>query len=79
MVKQQGAIVPLSHRLDTSLRLERPKHNCVCESASHVRMSEAGRHENVGSMRMHGVELKWYALHTVQQRSIELLGSRSSC
>ena len=59
MVKKQGAIAPLSHRLDTSLRVERPKHDWGCESAAQVRHSEASRQGKVGTMRMHGVELKW--------------------
>ena len=58
---------PLSHRLDTSSRVEQPKHDWGCESAAHVRKTEASRHESVGSMRMHGVEMKWYAPHAVQQ------------
>ena len=65
MVKKQGAIAPLSHRLDTSLRVDRPKQDWGCESAAHMGKTEASRHEYVGSMRMHGVELKWYAPHTV--------------
>ena len=66
-MKKQGAVAPLSHRLDTLSRVEQPKHDWGCESAAHVRMTEASRHECVGSMRMHGVELKWYVPHAKQQ------------
>ena len=60
-MKKQGAVAPLSHRLDTLSRVQQPRHDLGCESAAHVRKTEASRHECVGSMRIHGVELKWYA------------------
>ena len=66
-MKKQGAVAPLSHRLDTLSRVEQPKQNWGGESPAHVRMTEASRHECVGSMRMHGVEQKWYAPHAKQQ------------
>ena len=37
MVKSQGAIAPLEHRRDTSLRVEKPKHDKGRENAAHVR------------------------------------------
>ena len=61
--KKQGAVAPLSHRLDTLSRVEQPKQDWGGESAAHVRMTEASRHECIGGMRMHGGELKWYAPH----------------
>ena len=67
MVKQRGAIAPLEHRRDTSLRVEKPKHDKGCENAAHVRVLEASGHENVGGLCTHGVVLKRYAPHTVQQ------------
>ena len=67
MVKQRGAIAPLEHRRDTSLRVDKPKHDKRSENAAHVRVLEAGRHENVGGLCTHGVVLKRYAPHTVQQ------------
>ena len=36
MVKQRGAIAPLEHRRDTSLRVEKPKHDKGCGSALHA-------------------------------------------
>ena len=65
-MKKQGAVAPLNHKLDTLSRVEQPKQEWGCESAAHVRMTEASRHACVGSMRMHGVELKWYAPHAKQ-------------
>ena len=47
MVKQRGAIAPLEHRRDTSLRVEQPKHDKGCENAAHVRVMAASGHENV--------------------------------
>ena len=67
IVKQRGAIAPLEHRRDTSLRVEKPKHDKGSENAAHVRVLEASRHENVGGLCTHGVVLKMYAPHTVQQ------------
>ena len=67
MVKQRGGIAPLEHRRDRSLRVEKPKHDKGCENAAHVRALEAGEHENVGGLCTHGVVLKRYAPHTVQQ------------
>ena len=58
VVKKQGAVAPLSHRLDTLSSVERPKHDWVCESAAQVRQLEATGQGKVGSMRMHGVEQK---------------------
>ena len=58
MVKKQGAVAPLSHRLDTSSCVERPKHDWGCESAAQVRQLEASGQGKVGCMRMHGVEQK---------------------
>ena len=48
----------LSHRLDTSSRVERPNHDWGCESAAQVRQLEASGQGTVGSMRMHGIEQK---------------------
>ena len=48
MKKKQGAVAPLSHRLDTLSRVEQPKHDWGCESAAHVRKTEASRQECVG-------------------------------
>ena len=67
MVKQRGAIAPLEHRRDTSSRVAKPKHDKGSENAAHVRVLEASRHENVGGTCTHGVVLKRYAPHTVQQ------------
>ena len=58
VVKKQGAVAPLSHRLDTSSRVEGPKHDWGCESAAQERQLEASGQGKVGSMRMHGVEQK---------------------
>ena len=58
VVKKQGAVAPLSHRLNTSSRVERPKHDGGCESAAQERQLEASGQGKVGSMRMHGVEQK---------------------
>ena len=66
-MKKQGAVAPLNHRLDTLSRVEQPKQDWGGESAVHVRMTKASRHECVGGMRMHGGELKWYAPHAKQQ------------
>ena len=55
-MKKQGAVAPLSHRLDTSSRVEQPKQDRACESAVHVRQLEASGQETVDSMRMSGVE-----------------------
>ena len=60
-MKKQGAVAPLSHRLDTLSRVQQPKHDWGCKSAAQVRKTETSRHECVGSMRIHGVELKWNA------------------
>ena len=60
-MKKQGAVAPLSHRLDTLSRVKLPKHDWGCESAAQVRKTEASRHECVDSMRIHGVEQKWHA------------------
>ena len=57
-MKKQGAVAPLSHRLDTSSRVEQSKHDWGCESAAHVRQLEASGQEKVDSMRMNGVERK---------------------
>ena len=56
--KKQGAVAPLSHRLDTSSRVERPKHDWGCESAAHVRQLDASGQGQVDSMRMNGGERK---------------------
>ena len=66
-MKKQGAVAHLSHRLDTLSRVEQQKQDWGGESAAHVRMTEASRLECVGSMRMHCVELKWYAPHAKHQ------------
>ena len=58
VMKKQGAVAPLSHRLDTSSRVEKPKHDWGCESAAHVRQLEASGQGQVDSMRMKGVERK---------------------
>ena len=57
-MKKQCAVAPLSHRLDTSSRVEKPKHDWGCESAAHVRQLEASGQGQVDSMRMNGVERK---------------------
>ena len=72
-------MAPLEHRRDTSLRVEKPKHGKGRENAAHVRTLEASGHENVGGLYTHGVVLTGYVPHTVQQRSVELPGSRSCC
>ena len=54
--EKQGAVAPLSHRLETSSRVEQPKHDWGCESAAHVRQPEASGQEKVDSMRKNGVE-----------------------
>ena len=66
-MKKQGAVAPLSHRLNMLSRVEQPKQDWGGESAAHVRMTKASRHEYVGGMRMHGGEQKWYAPHAIQQ------------
>ena len=66
-MKKQGAVAPLSHRLDMLSRVEQPKQDWGGESAAHVRMTKASRHECVGGMRMHGGEQTWYAPHAKQQ------------
>ena len=67
-MKKQGAVAPQSHRLDTLSRVEQPKQDRGGESAAHVQMTKASRHECVdGGMRMHGGERKWYAPHAKQQ------------
>ena len=66
-MKKQGAVAPLSHRLDTLSRVEQPKQDWGSESAAHVRMMEASRHECVVGMRMHGGEQKWHSPHAKQQ------------
>ena len=55
-MKKQGAVAPLSHRLDTLSRVEKPKHDWGCESAAHVRQLEASGQGQVDSMRMNGVQ-----------------------
>ena len=57
-MKKQGAVAPLSHRLDTSSRVEQPKHDWGCESAAHVRQLEVSGQEKANSKRMNGVERK---------------------
>ena len=57
-MQKQGAAAPLSHRLNTSSRVEQPKHDWGCESAAHVRQLKASGQEKVDSMRMNGVERK---------------------
>ena len=47
-MKKQGAVAPLSHRLDTSSRVEQPKHDWGCESSAHVSQLETSGHEPVG-------------------------------
>ena len=66
-VKQRGAIAPLEHRRDTSLRVEKPKHDKGSENAAQVRVLDASGHANVGGLCTHGVVLKRYAPHIVQQ------------
>ena len=56
--EKQGAVAPLSHRPDTSSRVEQPKHDLGCESAAHVSQLEANGQEKVDSMRKNGVERK---------------------
>ena len=51
-MKKQGAVAPLSHRLDTSSRVEQPKHDWGSESAAHVRQLEDSGQEKANSMRM---------------------------
>ena len=67
MVKQQGAIAPLEHGRDTSLRVGKPEQDRVSENAVHVRVLRASRHGNVGGQCTHGVVVKRYAPHKVQQ------------
>ena len=67
MVKQRGAIAPLEHGHDTSYRVGTPEHDRGSENAAHVRVLGASRHGNVGGQSTHGVVLKRYAPHTVQQ------------
>ena len=62
-MKKQGAVVPLSHRHNMLSRVAQPKHDWGGESAAHVRMTKASRHECVGGMRMHHGEQAWYAPH----------------
>ena len=57
-MKKQGAIAPLSRRLNTSSRVEQLKHDWGCESAAQVRQPEVNEREKANSMRMNGVELK---------------------
>ena len=66
-MKKQGAVAPLSHRLDMSSRVEQPKHDWGYKSAAHVRQLEASGQGQVDSMRRNGVERKRLAPHTVQQ------------
>ena len=79
MVKKQGAVAPLEHRRDTSLRVEKPKHDKSRENAAHVRALDASGHDIVGCLCTRGVVLTRYAPHTVQQQSVEVSGSRSFC
>ena len=58
MVKQRGAIAPLEHRRDTSLRVGKPEHDRGSENAAHVRVLGASRHGYVGGQCTHGVVLK---------------------
>ena len=51
-MKKQGAVAPLSHRLDTSSRVEQPKHDWGCECAVHVRKLEVSGQGKANSMRM---------------------------
>ena len=55
MVKQRGAIAPLEHGRDTSLRVGKPEHDRGRENAAHVRVLGASRHGNVGGQCTHGV------------------------
>ena len=57
-MKKRGAVAPLSHRLDTSSRVEKRKHDWGCESVAHVRQLEASGQGQVDSMRMKGGERK---------------------
>ena len=66
-MKRQGAVAPLSQRLDTLSRVEQQKQDWGGEGAAHVRMTEASRHECVGGVHMHGGELKWCVPHAKQQ------------
>ena len=45
MVKKQGAIAPLEHRRDTSLRVGKRKHGKGRENAAHERALNASGHE----------------------------------
>ena len=56
--EKQGAVAPQSHRLDTSSRVERLKHDRGCESAAHVRQLDSSGQGQVDSKRMNGVERK---------------------
>ena len=67
MVKQRGAITPLEHGRDTLLRVGKLEHDRGSENAAHVRVLGASRHGNVCGQCTHGVVLKRYAPHTVQQ------------
>ena len=66
-MKQQGAIAPLEHKRDTSLRVGKPKHGKGRENAAHEWASDASGHESMGGLCTHGVVLKRYAPHTLQQ------------
>ena len=73
MVKQRGAIAPLEHGHDTLLRVGKPEHDRGSENEAHVRVKGASRHGNKGGQCTHGVVLKRYAPHTVQQGPVEVL------
>ena len=51
-------MAPQSHKLDTSSRVDRLKHDKGCESAAHVRQLNSSGQGQVDSMRMNGVERK---------------------
>ena len=62
-MKKQGAVAPLSHRLDTSSRVEQPKHDWGSESGAHVRQLEVSGQEKANSMRMN--VHAWYGTERV--------------
>ena len=66
-VKQRGAIAPLEHGRDTSLRVRKPERDRGSENAAHVRVLGASRYGSVGGQCTHGVVLKRNEPHTVQQ------------
>ena len=59
-MKKQGAVAPLSHRLDTSSRVEQPKYDWGCESAAHVRQLEVSGQEKSKQHAHECARIVWY-------------------